>query len=386
MRFPSSPRSERVLLSCGASGWGGLEGEVLLLAEAYRRRGLATALLVQPETPLALRAQEAGFDCHPCLPLRRADAAGSVLALARDLRRMRPSFLHVHEGRDLRVLVPALAMARTGSALYVTRHMGLRHARRDPWHRWIYGRVRRFYAISHHVAEEARRVLPLPPERVIVRPPGIDTGRFDPARVDRAEVRARLGWAPSDLVIGMLGRVTAHKGQPDLLEAASLLLPVHPRLRFSFVGSAGRDASEHALEAELLRRARTLGPRVSWHPATERPEEFYAAFDVFVFPSHIEAFGLALVEAMAMRRPVIAAAAAGVLDIVTDGRDGLLYSPGSAAELADRITGLVDHPEMGASLGTRAREKVLGNWDINRIAELYIEDFYNDTRYNAESD
>ncbi len=371
-----------MLLSCGASGWGGLEGEVLLLAEAYRRRGVATALLVQPETPLALRAQEAGLDSHPLLPRRRANAAGSVLALARELRRTRPSFLHVHEGRDLRVLVPALGMSRTGASLYVTRHMGLRHARRDPWHRWIYGRVRRFYAISHHVAEEARRVLPLPPERIFVRPPGIDTGRFDPARVDRAEVRARFGWAPSDFVIGMLGRVTAHKGHADLLEAATLLLPTHPRLRFSFVGSAGRDASEQALEAELLRRVRTLGPRVSWHPATERPEEFYAAFDVFIFPSHAEAFGLALVEAMAMHRPVIAAAAAGVLDIVTDGRDGLLYSPGSATGLAERIAGLVDHPERGVSLATRARERVLENWDINRIAGLYLDDFQNDAMNN----
>ncbi len=378
MSGESGTSPAHAVLSCGASGWGGLEGQALLLAETYRRHGLRVTLLARPETPLALEARARGLDVLTALPRRGLGTPASVLALARFLRRTRPAVLHVHEGRDLRTVAPALALSRAGTALYVTRHMGLRHGRRDPWHRWVYGRVRCLYAISNHVADEARRVLPLDPERIVVRPPGIDLGRFDPRGVDRAAVRARLGWSAEDAVVGMLGRVTAGKGQADLLAAAERLLSSRPRLRFAFVGSAGGEPAEQSLEAELRARARSLGPRVSWHEATDRPEEFYAAFDVFVFPSHAEAFGLALVEAMAMRRPVVAAAAAGVLDIVDDGRDGLLYTRGSETELSDRIVFLLDRPERAGALAERAREKAVEKWGIDTIARLYIDDFEKD--------
>jgi glycosyltransferase involved in cell wall biosynthesis len=369
----------KAFLSCGASGWGGLERQALLLAETYRDRGLGMALLARPDTPFELEARARGFEVFSLLPEHGSGTPASVLALARLLRRERPRVLHLHEGRDLRTLAPALALSGVGAALYATRHMGLRHDRHDLWHRWLYARVRRFYAISHHVAAEARRVLPLESAQIVVRPPGIDLGRFDPERVDRTEVRTRLGWARDEIVVGMLGRITALKGHDDLLAAAERLLPSRPELRFVFVGSPGREEGERALERSLRERSRPLGARVSWHAATDRPEDYYAAFDVFVFPSHAEAFGLALVEAMAMRCPVVAAASAGVLDIVDDGRDGLLYTRGSVAELADRIAFLVDRPDRAEALARRAREKALETWGIDRIAGLYIEDFERDS-------
>jgi glycosyltransferase involved in cell wall biosynthesis len=369
-----------LVLSCGASGWGGLERQALLLARTYRRKGLRVALLTAPETPLARWAGKEGLDVKALLPDRARGTPASVLSTARYLRTTSPALLHAHEGKDLRTLAPALALSRVPAVLYLTRHMGLRHDRHTPWHRWLYARVDRFYAISNRVADEARRVLPLDPAKIVVRPPGIDLERFDPARVDRAEIRARLGWTAEDVVVGMLGRVTALKGHADLLEAAGRLLPSRPRLRFAFVGSAGHEPKERALETELGARARALGPRVGCYPGTERPEDFYAAFDLFVFPSHDEAFGLALVEAMALARPVVAAAAAGVLDIVEDGRDGLLYPAGSVADLAERIAFLTDRPETAARLGEEGRRKALEKWGIDRIADLYLEDFKRDIK------
>jgi glycosyltransferase involved in cell wall biosynthesis len=100
-----------------------------------------------------------------------------------------------------------------------------------------------------------------------------------------------------------------------------------------------------------------------------------AAFDLFVFPSHAEAFGVALIEAMATGIPVVSTNCDGVLDIVVDGDSGLFVDPRSPSQIAEALRRLVPDEGLRERLGRQARERVVALFDVeaqtDRIEEVY---------------
>jgi len=104
--------------------------------------------------------------------------------------------------------------------------------------------------------------------------------------------------------------------------------------------------------------------------------DILVGFDIFVQASNWEAFGIAIVEAMACGLPVVATRVEGVVDIIEEGVDGFLVPPRSPEPLADQILRLLRHPELGKRVGTQARRKVEQNFDIrdmiDRMANIYL--------------
>jgi glycosyltransferase involved in cell wall biosynthesis len=96
-----------------------------------------------------------------------------------------------------------------------------------------------------------------------------------------------------------------------------------------------------------------------------------AGLDVYVQPSVEEGFGLALVEAMAMRLPVVATAVGGMLATVEPDRSGLRVPPADPAALADAIVALLEDPARAAALGKEASERVRANYSITRMMTEY---------------
>ena len=94
-----------------------------------------------------------------------------------------------------------------------------------------------------------------------------------------------------------------------------------------------------------------------------------AACDIFVLPAPAEPFGLVLIEAMAMGKPVIAAAAGGPLEIVADGETGLLFEPGDAASLAAAMRRLLENPDLRQRMGQAGRRRYEEMFTAQRMAE-----------------
>jgi glycosyltransferase involved in cell wall biosynthesis len=103
-----------------------------------------------------------------------------------------------------------------------------------------------------------------------------------------------------------------------------------------------------------------------------------AAMDIFVFPSHAEAFGLALIEAMAMAKPVVASNCDGVLDIVIDQQTGLLVPPRHIEALSQAVRSLARNAEQRLAIGRRGREHVLQYFSLDRMLDA-IESIYHTT-------
>ena len=213
------------------------------------------------------------------------------------------------------------------------------------------------------VSEELARYvvgLGVPRERTVVLPNAVDVHRFHPF-VSGAHLRARLG-LDGFPVVGFIGTLKRWHDLDTLTTACRLLRRRSREVRLLVVGDGPRGA-ELAREGDWL-------VRVGATPH-ERIPAFLAASDVVVVPyAGPEAYfsPLKLFEAMAAARPVVAARTGQVARVLADGKTGLLYEPGDAEGLADRIETLLASPDIAQKLGVEARNTVVASertWTAN---------------------
>ncbi|NPV06878.1 MAG: glycosyltransferase family 4 protein [Anaerolineae bacterium] len=179
---------------------------------------------------------------------------------------------------------------------------------------------------------------------------GVDAQRWRPNRELRVRTRERLGYRPEELVIGYLGRLVSSKGVLSLIEAVAPLMQTANHLRLLLAGDG-------PLLPELRRRLRSLGLEgrtlmIGAVPWAETPA-YLNAMDVFAFPSYTEAFGLALLEAMACGLPTVARESAGTEELVQDERTGFLVR--TDLELRQRLERLIQDAELRRRIGREGR-------------------------------
>jgi glycosyltransferase involved in cell wall biosynthesis len=210
-----------------------------------------------------------------------------------------------------------------------------------------------FVFVSQEVASFYRAHLPLvDDDRCLVVHNGIDRVPFEQT-IDRNAVRDRMGLPREAVVAGVVGRLDERKGHRYFLEAMKRLAG-EPGLHAVVVGE-GRE--KDALFAQ--RRELGLEPRVHLVGYWASLAEALAAIDLFVLPSLMEGHPLAILEAMAAGKPVVATRVGGNHEAVEDGRSGLLVPPRDAEALAEAISSLARDPERAARMGLEGR-RLLG--------------------------
>jgi len=218
--------------------------------------------------------------------------------------------------------------------------------------------------------------------RVVVIPPGVDTGRFYPIPAD--EAKEFIGISPADRLILFVGRIEPLKGIDTLLEAFSILnkesvLHSH-RLCLAVIGGEP-DVTQEQMTAEMA-RLRSLSASLGLADLVtflgRRDQDslpyYYSASEAVVVPSHYESFGLVALEAMACGRPVVASETGGLAYLVRDGETGFHIPAGDAASLAERLRELLEDSELRERLGRQAAEYARGfAWPlaVHQILDLY---------------
>lgn len=187
---------------------------------------------------------------------------------------------------------------------------------------------------------------------------------------DAAAARRSLGAADDEVLIVMVGRVNAWKGQGLLVDAFSMLRRRHDRpMRLALVGSAfaGQEHFETALREAVDRSG--AADAITLQPFRTDVEAVWAAADIAVVPStEPEPFGRVAIEAMAFGKPVVAAAHGGLIEIVDDGVTGLLVPPRDAEALALALERLVLSPALRAQFGAAAQQRQLDHFSVASYA------------------
>ena len=222
---------------------------------------------------------------------------------------------------------------------------------------------------SRGVERAQRKLWPRRPTTVVY--PAVDTDRFDAARIgDQRATRRRLGLPEDDPIFGSVGRLDRWKGFHVLLDALPDVANRHPNATVVLVG--GRHEFHPSYADELAEQASRLGRegRVLLVGPQPNPEDWMQAMDVFCHTSENEPFGMVVIEAMALGKPVVASAEGGPTEVITPGVDGLLSPYGDEVALAAAILRLLDDEQMRLTVGEAAKRRAQ-DFTVHEFAQKF---------------
>jgi len=342
---------------------GGIATYTVSLAKALARRG-HQPLVVSSGGALVQALAAAGIP-HVNVDLRVKSelhpvVAAALVRVSRVVRRYRPDVIHA----QTRVAhVVAGLVGRWARVPVVTTAHG--------FYRWRWGRRlfpfwgRRVIAIAPMTRRKLVKVCRVSPGRVVQILNGIEQPSVDPRRLeaDVAWFRQAWGVAQGGPVIGSIARLGPAKGMPVLLQAFHRFRRQVPTAQLVIVG----DGPE---KPDLIRLAYALGEQdhIVLTGFVEQTAVPLSVMDLYVQPSFREGFGLALVEAMAMRRPVVASAVGGIRVIVRHGETGLLVPPRDPEALADALGRLAADPAAAHAMGEAGYRRFQDHFTIDRVA------------------
>lgn len=257
---------------------------------------------------------------------------------------------------DAEVIVSSLSKSHVyaGTAAVLARIPAIR------WQHDIPTKTRIEFAASHiptrlivcasEASAAAQRRL-TPHKRIVVVHESREALIHTHASENRHTIRAAHGWSDDQPVIGIVGRLQPGKGQDTFLDAAALVLRTHPETQFAVVGGAilGWEG-DYPDRLQLKLTALRIADRVHFAGHQTDVEAWYDALDVVVHASTIDAFGLVVLEAIRLGKPLIVAAAGGATEVVENELSGLVVPPGDSKALADAMIRLIDDPELSERL------------------------------------
>jgi glycosyltransferase involved in cell wall biosynthesis len=227
-------------------------------------------------------------------------------------------------------------------------------------------------AVSQAVADNfIGRFFPLK-NRVRTILNAIELENFQPSQTAPQQIREEFQLDPDEPLVGIVGQLTARKGQLELVRAFALVLREIPRARLFVVGAPLFNRDED-YEALLKKTARKLGiaERVRFTGARTDVAALMQAFDLLVINSSAEPFGLVAVEAMASGTPVLAAACGGIPEIIQHGRNGWLVEQGNEDALGGAVVHLISRPALRSELAERGCLHVASHFSAKRyLSEL----------------
>lgn len=366
--------SLNILQTCFSRSWGGLELQALEVAKQLQRRGHHVWLACCTGSRLAEEAQSSGIVAVP-LDVTGYFHPRAVWRLSRIARHNGIAVIHCQLSKDIATIVPAVRLSGRRTPIVLSKRVGSYVSKRDLFHRFTYAHVSKVLAISSVIHRNVLDTTPITSDRVMTLHDAVDTDLFSPGRTDRRRVREEFGFDDSTILVGFAGRFSPGKGHEEFLEAADTLRKRYANVRFLVVGEASFGEHDYARNIHAMCERLDLGGAVTFTGFRKDIADVMASFDIFAFPSHAESFGMVLIEAMAMERPVVSTNCDGVLDIVVDGVTGLYVHPRKGLELAEALARLIDDPALRERMGKAGRQRVIELFDqkkqIDRIEQVY---------------
>jgi glycosyltransferase involved in cell wall biosynthesis len=341
-----------------ARTWRGGQNQVLLTVLGLRAIEHRQVLVAHPEGELYRRALE-GPDLIPLAPRSEVDLT-AAWKLSRIIRQWRPEIVHAHDPHAVAMAALALSFSAPTPrpALVASRRVDF-HLQAHSFSRWKYRQVDLFIAAS----EAIRHVLEkdgIPPRRVVIVHDGIDVAKIQ--RLPAIDVHAEF-WLPHGApVLANVAALVPHKGQKFLVDAMPHVLGEVPDARLIIFGEGELRAElEHQVKAHRIEK------HVLMPGFREDVLQLMKSVDVFVMSSVTEGLGSTILDAMAMKLPVVATRAGGIPEAVVHGRTGLLVPPGDARALAQAIVEVLKDAKLRQQMGEAGAARVSEQFGVGRL-------------------
>jgi glycosyltransferase involved in cell wall biosynthesis len=240
----------------------------------------------------------------------------------------------------------------------------------SPLVRWSMGRADALIGVSDFVRESILD-MGYRPEKTFSVLNSLDLSRWNDA-LDGEGIRQEFGMAPDTPLVVVISRLFHWKGHTELLKALSRIKMVSPQVRLMVVGeddprgAPGRGS--FLMELKKLVYELEMEPQVIFTGFRKDIPQILAACDIFAMPSFEEPFGMVYLEAMAMKKPIIALDNGGAREIVEHNKSGLLSPPYDINALADNLMCMIQEPAMRRRMGDYGRQHVERYFTAARMA------------------
>ena len=347
-------------------GRGGGEEFLKDLLPGLVRKGVTVGLVCRPGSSLQKMFPGSGVKIYS---VERSGTGffTSVFRIAKIIRRGGYEIVNIHRGHDIIQSWVASLLSFKKSVLIFTAQVPefIRS-------RFLLSRMDRITTISRYIAEKIATFTPSAAKRVSILYYGIDLGIFRPEAARSGRLRKRFGLSNETVIIGTVGDLW--KNQIEFLDALAEIRKKIPDARYALVGS---DIGIGQIQ-EFKDRAAALGltDAVLWVGRLSKEEmfSFYADVDIVVSTHRNEGFGIWILEAMAMGKPVVAFDAGGIRDSLEDCPAGTLID-GGAKEMAAEIVRIMKDKALSATMGEAGPRWVAGKFSRERMVEDYYRFF-----------
>lgn len=223
------------------------------------------------------------------------------------------------------------------------------------YRKWYYNESTHIISVTKHNAKVTQRKFGVPPDMFTVIPNG-----FNASEIPADETR------PDPEHILYFGRLEPHKGVDVLFEAFNLLLETHPNVTLGIAGDGG-------YQPKLIKQSNRLDltQSVSFYGRLDREKLFshISMAGITIFPSLFEGIPVALFEAAAMHKPIIASRIPGHTELFADGVDCLMFNPRDPRDLTDKLSWMIENPKEASKIGERAHQMIYNQYQWNKNAD-----------------
>lgn len=343
-------------------GWGGQEIRILQESLGMKARGHRVLIAASPKSLLLPRAERAGLEIIPIdLAHRYPWTFWQMLSI---FAQKEIDILNTHSSADSWVATLAARMAKRKPIVIRTRHLSTPISK-NIWSRLIYDLIPDAVITT---GEEIRRQMILENNfdghKIFSIPTGVDLDQFDPEKIKPS----LLG---KGLMVGMIGVLRSWKGHRYFLKAVPLILEKIPEAQFYIVGDGPQLSSiKQTIEKlKLQDKVFLLGHR-------EDIAEILVSLDIIVHPSYgHEGVPQTILQALAMRKPVVATQVGSISEVVIEGQTGLLIPPRDAEKIAQGVIEIYKNSELRQRLINNGREFVKKKYAykimLDRLEDLY---------------
>jgi glycosyltransferase involved in cell wall biosynthesis len=360
---------------------GGMKAHVLQLASGLGAHGYECHIACPGEADIVQPALAAGVEVRPVPivgPLRPLRDLEAVLVVMDIVRQGRYEIVHAHGakaglvGRIGAILGGCHARVMTIHNDVIGGSLGPRSRRAyAAAERWLARHTSRIIAVSDALRDRAVSDLLLDPSLVVTVRNGLDISPYD-TLADPGPIRDRLGIPRDALVFGTVARFAPQKALDALVDAA---VPVLERFENAWLVLAGDGPLLDAVRRQAS--VTPVGTRILFPGYATDVPGLLPAFDVFVSSSSSEGMGIAIVEAMAARLPVVATGVGGVPEVVADGVTGSLVQAGDVEALTEAMIRLGRDAALRIAYGDAGRARAVAEFGeagmLERTADIYGE-------------
>lgn len=341
--------------------WRGGEQQTLYLLRALRERRIKSHLACQPGSPMQKKALEAGVEVFPIAMRGEVDLPAS-LRIRKLITRYGYDIVHSHTSHAHTLAF--FASLGCGTCRLVTRRVDFSIFRNRflPINGIKYRFMADYYiAISHQIKQVMVKD-GIAADRIFVVHSGIDLQRF--ARAAGDHLAQEFDLRPDERVVINVAHLAGHKGQKYLVGAIPHVLAAIPNVRFFIIGKGELMSELQALSVSL-----GIGHALTFTGFRNDVGAFYKIADLFVMSSVQEGLGTAILDALALGKPVVAANSGGIPEIIRDGQTGRLVEAANPQALAKGIIEMLTNVEQARAMARRGQDEVKAKFSIDAMVE-----------------